>query len=534
MKNNTLSIAAYTRISVDEEIDSLNTSIENQKQIINDYVAKFFPGAKVDFYEDKDRSGYTFEQRLGYQQMKAKMLTGCYDTMIVKDFSRFARRNSHGLSELEIFRDAGIRIIAIGDSVDYPVYTKDWMMIQFIFLRNETPVTDTSRKVRIVIENKQEKGEWICNAPYGYYLHPTKKNEILIDEEGANVVRLIFDLYNSGYGYKKIAKYLTKHKYPTGKALIKKHMDEKDRDSSHIDVGDVWNISTVAGIIKNDYYIGTLRQRQYSRPGINKADKKLPTDKHIIFENHHEPIIDKEIFKKAQERLLGNKSVHYKGERKYKNPYTGIIYCADCGSPMFSTSNPKRPDGYVCGSYHRRGLDGCTSHHIHRKRIDEEVKSFIREVRDSLQNEISDYSIAGSARKAEQNKEKITRLEKEIEECKGKLLYIAKTKLEENFKNPENNDIIEETYKSLEAEYQDKLKLLQSQVLFLREDSEKRRELKKNINEILATFDRILKKKEFTREDISLIIDKITVNSDKIVTLYLKNSIREIESIVKG
>ena len=156
MKTNTLSIAAYTRISVDEEIDSLNTSIENQKQIINDYVAKFFPGAKVDFYEDKDRSGYTFEQRLGYQQMKAKMLTGCYDTMIVKDFSRFARRNSHGLSELEIFRDAGIRIIAIGDSVDYPIYTKDWMMIQFIFLRNETPVTDTSRKVRIVIENKQE------------------------------------------------------------------------------------------------------------------------------------------------------------------------------------------------------------------------------------------------------------------------------------------------------------------------------------------------------------------------------------------
>ncbi len=535
MKKETLRIAAYTRISVDEEIDSLNTSIENQKQIINDYVAKYFPDAVMDFYEDRDRSGYTFEQRLGYQQMKAKMLTGYYDAMIVKDFSRFARRNSHGLSELEIFRDAGIRIIAIGDSVDYPVYTKDWMMIQFIFLRNETPVTETSRKVRIVIENKQEKGEWICNAPYGYYLHPTKKNVILIDEEGAKTVRLIFDLYNSGYGYKKIAKYLTKHKYPTGKALIKKHMDEKDKDSSHIDVGDVWNTSTIATIIKNDYYIGTLRQRQYSRPGINKADKKLSAEQHLIFPDHHEAIVDKEVFKQAQERLAHCKNVHYRGIRKYENPYTGVIYCADCGSPMFSTSNPKRPDGYVCGRYHRMGLaSGCASHHIHRKRIDEEVKAFIREVRDSLQNEISDYSIAGSVKKAEQNKEKIARLERDIMEYKSKLLYTARMRIEEMSKDPDNKDIIDDTYKALEAEYRSKLKLAEEQILFLNEDSDKRRELKKNIADILETFSKILKKKEFTREDISLIIDRITVDSDKVVTLYLKNSIREIESIVKG
>ncbi len=534
MKNDILRIAAYTRISVDEELDSTNVSIENQKIIINDFTKANFPESKVDFYEDRDKSGYTFEQRPGYQRMRKLMFDGYYNVLIIKDFSRFSRRNSLGLYELELLRDSGIRIISISDNVDYPT-KDDWMAIQFRFLMNEMPVTDTSKKVRAVVNAKQRKGEWICNAPYGYYLHPTRKNEILIDEEGARVVRIIFDLYNKGYGYKKIAKHLTEREYPTGMALIKKHLKEKGVDSSHIIPGKIWNTSTVAEIIKNDYYIGTLRQRQYSRPGINKLDKKLSKEEHIVFKNHHKAIIDEATFKKAQARLSHNTNVHYKGERKYKNPYTGVIYCADCGSPMFSTSNPKRPDGYVCGNYHRHGLSsGCTSHHIHRKRIDEEVKAFICDVRDSLKNEISDYNASGSKQKIEDNKAKIAQLQKDIENYKKKLTNIAKIKLEEIIADPDNKDIINETYKTVETEIRGSLNLAESQVEFLCQDSEKRREIKKNISEILESFAKILKKKEFTGEDISLIIEKITVDSDKVVTLYLKNSIREIESIVKG
>ncbi len=534
MKNDIIKIAAYTRISVDEEMDSTNISIENQKIIIKDFLSKNFPSAKVDFYEDRDKSGYTFEQRPGYQKMRKLMFEGYYNILIVKDFSRFARRNSLGLYELELLRDVGIRIISISDNVDYPE-KEDWMSIQFRFLTNEMPVTETSKKVRAVVNIKQHKGEWICNAPYGYYLHPTKKNEVLIDEDGARVVQLIYDLYNKGYGYKKIAKYLTEHEYPTGMALIKKHIDEKGGDSSHIIPSKTWNTSTVAEIIKNDYYIGTLRQRQYSRPGINKLDKKLSREEHIVFENHHKAIIDEATFRKTQERLARNTHVHYRGERKYKNPYTGTIYCADCGSPMFSTSNPKRPDGYICGNYHRYGLSsGCTSHHIHRKRIDEEVKAFIREVRDSLKNEISDYNASGSKKRLEDNKAKITQLQKDIESYKKKLVDIAKIKLDEIISDPENKEIVTETYKTVETEIRSSLNLAESQIEFLNQDSDKRRELKKNITDILDTFSKILQKKEFSREDISMIIEKITVDSNKVVTLYLKNSIREMKAIINA
>ena len=94
-------IASYCRISVDEELDHDNTSIENQKAIIEDFVSRKFPGSSLTFFEDRDRSGYTFEQREGYQKMRRQLLSHQLDILIVKDFSRFSRRNSRGLVELE-------------------------------------------------------------------------------------------------------------------------------------------------------------------------------------------------------------------------------------------------------------------------------------------------------------------------------------------------------------------------------------------------------------------------------------------------
>ena len=129
----TFNIAGYTRISVDDELDRDNVSIENQKAIIEDFVKTQFPGSSLTFFEDRDRSGYTFEQREGYQKMREGLMSHKYDILIIKDFSRFSRRNSRGLVELEDLRDAGVRIISIGDGIDFP-NDDDWLKIQFQFL----------------------------------------------------------------------------------------------------------------------------------------------------------------------------------------------------------------------------------------------------------------------------------------------------------------------------------------------------------------------------------------------------------------
>ena len=273
-------IAAYMRISVDTEKDRDNTSIENQRRIIKAYIKQTFPDAEVDFYEDRDRSGYTFEQRENYQRMRPLLMNGHYDILMIKDFSRFSRRNSRGLVELEDLRDAGVRIISIGDGIDYPTYD-DWNNIQVRFLLNEMPVTDASKKVKMIFE---------------------------VDEAAAEVVREIFDLYIKGWGYKKIANYLTEKNIPTPRMVEKERKEaeaakNKSKEEIKIKASSVWAIPTVSGILQNDFYIGTLRQRKYARKNINGADKKLDVEENKVFENHHPAIVDVKTFMKAQQQL---------------------------------------------------------------------------------------------------------------------------------------------------------------------------------------------------------------------------------------
>ena len=113
-------VAGYTRISVDDELDQKNISIEDQKAIIQDFVKHEFLDSTLTFYEDRDRSGYIFEQREGYQAMRRGLMSHQYDILIVKDFYRFSRRKSRSLVELEDLRDAGVRIVSIGDNIDFP------------------------------------------------------------------------------------------------------------------------------------------------------------------------------------------------------------------------------------------------------------------------------------------------------------------------------------------------------------------------------------------------------------------------------
>ena len=287
-----LRIAGYCRISVDDELDRDNVSIENQKAIISDFVGHKFPGAELVFYEDRDRSGYTFEQREGYQAMRRELMAHRLDILVIKDFSRFSRRNSRGLVELEDLRDAGVRIISIGDGIDFP-NDDDWLKIQFQFLINEMPVTDTSKKVKSVIRRRQEDGKWICAAPYGYIVNKKQQFEVVPVE--ADIVRRIYRMYIDGWGYKKIANSLTDEGIPTPRMAERERKIAEGEDYRR-SVKSAWSIATVQGILDNDFYIGTLRQGKYTRAKINGRDILRDEVEQIVIENHHQPIMDYRTF----------------------------------------------------------------------------------------------------------------------------------------------------------------------------------------------------------------------------------------------
>ena len=509
----TFDIAGYTRISVDDELDQKNISIENQKAIIEDFVKQKFPGSTLTFYEDRDRSGYTFEQREGYQAMRKKLVTHQYDILIVKDFSRFSRRNSRGLVELEDLRDAGVRIISIGDGIDFP-NDDDWLKIQFQFLINEMPVTDTSKKVRNVIKRRQADGKWICAAPYGYIINQRQEFEIVPTE--ADIVRTIFRLYNEeGWGYKKIANYLTDQGIPTPRMAERDRKEAAGKEYNRTVKRD-WAIVTVQGILDNDFYIGTLRQGKYTRKKINGRDILRDEDEQIVIENHHQAIIDYRTF--ATTRALREKRTtsHYRGVKKYDNVYSGFLVCGDCGSPMFAMSRGDLKSAYTCGTYHRRGRAGCTSHHIRTDKLDELLKSYVRQVMDHSADMLArlNEDLAREQEDVHETEQSADRLAEVLDDLQEELKVTKRQRIRDLMKHPEQEELLSETYAELEADLQKKIEGIRHQIDMLSDKRNTIIQVNRAARTAMEVFGDILRKDALERNDLELIIRKIQVYED--------------------
>lgn len=509
----TYDIAGYARISVDDELDQKNVSIENQKAIIEDYVRNHFPGSTLRFFEDRDRSGYTFDQREGYQEMRRGLMSHQYDILVIKDFSRFSRRNSRGLVELEDLRDAGVRIISIGDGIDFP-NDDDWLKIQFQFLINEMPVTDTSRKVRNVIKRRQADGEWLCAAPYGYIINNRKEFEIVPTE--AEIVRRIFDLYNNdGWGYKRIANYLTDQGVPTPRMSEQMRKEADGRDYKRA-VKAAWAIVTVQGILDNDFYIGTLRQGKYTRAKINGKDVKRDDGEQIVIENHHQAIIDYRTF--AVTRALREKRSrnNYRGVKIYDNVYSGFLECGDCGSPMFATSRSDLAPAYTCGTYHRRGLKGCTRHHIRVDKLDELLKRYVRKLADnsaSMMEQLNEELRKGTDQVTE-TEQSADHLAEVLDDLNEELKVTKRQRIRDIMKHPENEASLEALYDEMEAELQKKIDGLNHQIDLLSDKRNTIIQLNRTAKTAIDVFRDIQEKDKLERNDLELLIDRILVFED--------------------
>ena len=521
-------IAGYVRISVDDELDRDNISIENQKAIIQDFVKTRFPGSSLTFHEDRDRSGYTFEQREGYQAMRKGLMSHKYDILIVKDFSRFSRRNSRGLVELEDLRDAGVRIISIGDSIDFP-NDDDWLKIQFQFLINEMPVTDTSKKVRNVIKRRQADGEWLCAAPYGYIINKRREFEIVPTE--ADIVRKIFDLYNNdGWGYKRIANYLTDQGVPTPR-MSEQIRKEADGQEYKRQVKAAWAIVTVQGILDNDFYIGTLRQGKYTRAKINGKDIKRDDGEHIVIENHHQAIIDYRTFATTMALREKRTRSNYRGVKINDNVYSGFLECGDCGSPMFSMSRSDLKPAYTCGTYHRRGLKGCTSHHIRVDRLDDLLKSYVQKLMENSAAMIEQLNrdLARENDDIAETEQSADHLAEVLDELMEEMKVTKRQRIREIMKKPEKEAEIEATYDELEEELQKKIDGLNHQIDLLSDKRNTVIKVNRAAKTALEVFADILAKEKLDRNDLELIIDRVLVFEDH---LEIKLQ-RDIDSILR-
>ena len=350
------------------------------------------------------------------------------------------------------------------------------------------------------------------------YHRTDKQKQFEVVPTEAEIVRKIFSLYNNdGWGYKKISNYLTEQGVPTPR-MCEQMRKEAEGETSTRKFNAAWAIITVQGILDNDFYIGTLRQGKFTRAKINGKDVRRDEDEQIVIENHHQAIIDYRTF--ATTRALREKRSrsNYRGVKINDNVYSGFLVCGDCGSPMFAMSRRDLKPAYTCGTYHRRGISGCTSHHIRVDKLDELLKEYLqkllsgseamlKQLNAELQNE--DNQVVETEQSADHLAEVMADLQEELKVTK-------RQRIRDLMKHPDQEAILEETYDELEADLQKKIEGIQYQIQQLAD----RRNTILRVNRVAKTaldvFRDILQKDHLERNDLNLIIDKILVFEDHI------------------
>lgn len=339
--------ALYERLSHDDELQGESNSISNQKKILEEYAQRNGFSNFVHFTDD-GISGLRFD-RPGFVQMLDEIQAGNVDAVIIKDMSRIGRDYLRVGLYMETMRERGVRFIAINDGVDTAKGDDDFTPFRNIM--NEWYVRDCSRKIKSVYQAKGMAGKHTSSTtPYGYLKSPTDKNQWIVDEEAAAVVRRIFKMTLDGLGPYRIACVLSEEKIP----IPGYHMAQHGAGLHQRKVFDDpyrWGSSTICHILKKREYLGHTVNFKTRKHYKDKKSHYVDESEWTIFENTHEPIIDKETFDNVQ-RIRANVKRYPDGWGEY-HPLTGLLYCADCGSKLYvhRTSNGRNIPKYVCGNY---------------------------------------------------------------------------------------------------------------------------------------------------------------------------------------
>ena len=362
----------YYRLSRDED-EELN-SLTNQRSIIAGYAEKNgFTIAGESF--DDNVSGMHFD-RDGIEKICEAVEQNQIDAVIVKDLSRLGRHRTQTAVFIDYLKKHDVRVISVTENIDTSNENDD-LVIGMKQIINDMYAKDASRKIRSTYRQKQKEGIVII-PPFGYFKDKNTR-QVVIVEEAADTVRLIFKLYLDGYGFKQIAKKLNADGVHTPayyqQTLLGKNVPHT---WPQISKQQLWISTTIKRILENEFYAGTLICHKTRTDKINKTFRFIPPEEQYRHENAVPAIIDRETWQQAQfllQKRVKDRVRAAPGQKIHR--YTGIIECADCHS-VCTARTRKLPQGgrrveYICSTYHRYGKEYCTTHLIREEVLDDLV-----------------------------------------------------------------------------------------------------------------------------------------------------------------
>lgn len=524
--------AGYVRLSRDDDKQNY-VSIENQKLIISQYAQSH--GITIDrWYEDDGISGYIFE-RAGFTTMMND-LNKDIDTIYVKDLSRIGRHNAKVLLLLDEFRENGKRLIAIDDNYDSSdSNSEDIIGIKTWY--NEVYVKDTSRKIRHAIGARQKNGTLVTQPPFGYKRNAQSKSAIEIVSAEAINIKMIYKLYISGLGYRKISDYLTEQNIPTP-SMVQHEREIQEGRLSKKSIASRWSDGMVKDILDNDFYIGTLRLKKRARNTIHGKDKRVPKEDQYVFENHHPAIIDKATFALVQELKEKRNRTNYRGSRgqwigsEIPNPFATCLFCKDCGNrltPVKRQTSKRERKYYICSTYNTKGRRYCSKAHlIEEDELMEDVITYIKLCRNALCQVINTYDLKDLDSERIALERKQLEVHNNINEYKQQLKVLLAQKIKDMASAGDNQDLLNETYDSMQKDLLCKIQKLEVQLKDLNTSILESTDVKVKLNSALDVVDRVIAGGKLRRQDIELLIEKITVDSNGMPEITLKYGLSDL------
>ncbi len=500
-------VAAYCRVSTDNE-DQAN-SFESQQRYFRQYIERNPDWELYAIFADEGISGTNTKKRKEFNRMIECAKNGDIDLIITKEISRFARNTLDSIFYTRDLKKHGVGVIFLNDNINTLDGDAELRLAIMSSIAQEES-RKTSERVKWGQKRQMEQGVVFGRSMLGY---DVKDGKMTINEEGAKIVRLIFHKFvDEGKGTHVIARELREEGI--------KPMRVKE-----------WQNTVILRVIRNEKYCGDLVQKKTYTPDFLSHEKKYNRgqEEFVIIKDHHEPIISRELFDKAN-RILDAKSLSQEGKAKHSNryPFSGKIKCGRCGA-SYVARYKTRKDGsrykawrcYEAANHGRPHIDkagnkkGCSG--------------------ESIRNEDAIYLLYLVCRELKINRQKVVdNLTKTIDLCLRTDLTGTSTsgiseKIEEARKKRTglidlytSGDIDKTEFTALRAKYDEDIEKLKSMAEGTRQQQTmilKQQELMTDIKN--ATL-KLINGIQYEDEYYTQILDKMVINDKNHIDVYLK------------
>ncbi len=499
----------YERLSHDDELQGESNSIRNQKRILEEYATQQGFTNIVHFTDD-GISGTRFD-RPGFTAMMEMVENGNVGVVLIKDMSRFGRDYLQVGTYMEILRRAGVRLIALNDSVD--TEKGDDEFAPFRNIMNEWYARDTSKKIRSAFQARNLAGKHTSSAvPYGYLKSEEDKNQWVIDPVAAPIVKRVFQLTMEGKGPYQICKIFSDEKIDVP-AYHHQKMGIGLWKTREIKYPYTWTSSTIVNILEKPEYLGHTVNFKTRKHFKDKKSHYVDSDQWTIIPNTHEPIIDQETFDNVK-RIRAN-------IRRYPNgwgeahPLGGLMFCADCGAKMYvhRVNNGKRIPQFTCSAYGKQPIGTCckTAHRVNADDVMKLLQETLREIITFSKDDEDEFVSIVKKRVEEQQNTDFKVQKERIVECESRLNELEKL-LCKIYEDNALGKLTDKRYNLLESEYTAEQTSLEKEIGALKLEESDFETNKKSASKFISLVKKYRDFEELTTPMLIEFIDKICVH----------------------